>query len=145
MNKKWLQIGGVIVAIGMVLFLVIQVLPLGAQKTNPAVIAEPKWDTPRTRELAKRACFDCHSNETQWPWYSYVAPVSWLVTNDVKEGRATFNFSDWHAGDMQGSYMAQIIAAGRMPLPPYLLMHPEAQLSAADKQALIDGLKATAP
>ena len=67
----------VIVAVGG--FLLIQLVPFGRDHTNPPVVQEPKWDSPATRELAKRACFDCHSNETVWPWYSNIAPVSWLV------------------------------------------------------------------
>ncbi|MBI5081140.1 MAG: heme-binding domain-containing protein [Chloroflexi bacterium] len=56
-----------------------QLVPVWLLKTNPPVTAEPKWDSEQTRALAKRACFDCHSNETVWPWYSNVAPVSWLI------------------------------------------------------------------
>jgi hypothetical protein len=61
----------------------IQLVPFGRDHTNPVVTAEPRWDSPVTRELADRACFDCHSNETEWPWYAGVAPVSWLVYRDV--------------------------------------------------------------
>src|SRR5690349_11025724 len=63
------------------LFLLIQAVPYGRAHTNPPVVSEPHWDSPRTRELAKRACFDCHSNETRWPWYSHVAPMSWVLQN----------------------------------------------------------------
>ena len=66
----------------------IQFVPYGRPTPNPAVRREPNWDSPRTRELAVRACFDCHSNQTQYPWYSYVAPISWLVNNDIHEARA---------------------------------------------------------
>jgi mono/diheme cytochrome c family protein len=125
------------------LFLLIQIIPIGAQRTNPPVAAEPKWDSPQTRVLAKRACFDCHSNEIEWPWYSYIAPVSWLLADDVLNARATFNFSDWHAGDMSSAAMTAQINSGRMPLPQYLLMHPTARLTAAEKQQLIAGLTAT--
>ncbi len=76
------------------LFLVIQLLPFGRDHTNPVVVSEPNWDSPATRSLAQRACFDCHSNESVWPWYSNIAPVSWLVYNDVIEGRSQMNFSD---------------------------------------------------
>ena len=79
-----------------VLLLAIQFAPYGWDHTNPAVVAEPKWDTPRTRELFFRACADCHSNETKWPLYSRIAPVSWLVYNDVHEGRSKLNVSEWN-------------------------------------------------
>jgi mono/diheme cytochrome c family protein len=70
---------GVLITV-LLFFLVIQLLPLGKQHTNPPVLQEPAWDSQQTRQLAQRACFDCHSNETVWPWYGTVAPVSWLIT-----------------------------------------------------------------
>ena len=73
--------------------LLVQLIPLPGRGNNPAVVAEPPWDSAQTRALAKRACFDCHSNETVWPWYSYIAPVSWLVYSDTMGGRARLNFS----------------------------------------------------
>ena len=76
--------------------LAIQLVPYGWNHANPAVAAEPKWDKPRTRELFFRACADCHSNETKWPLYSRIAPVSWLVYNDIQEGREHLNVSEWN-------------------------------------------------
>ncbi len=73
----------------------IQLVPYGRNHTNPPVQSEPNWDSPETRALAERACFECHSNETAWPWYSNIAPVSWLVQHDVDEGREKLNFSEW--------------------------------------------------
>ena len=143
MRKKIIIVGIFVVAVSAALFLLIQIIPIGPQRTNPPVVAEPKWDSPQTRALAKRACFDCHSNEIEWPWYSYIAPVSWLLADDVLNARATFNFSDWHAGDMSSAAMAAQINSGRMPLPQYRLMHPTARLTAAEKQQLIAGLTAT--
>ena len=143
MRKRIIRVGIVVVTVGAALFLLIQIIPIGAQRTNPPVVAEPNWDSPQTRVLAKRACFDCHSNETKWPWYSYIAPVSWLLANDVLTARAAFNFSDWRAGDMSSAVMAEQINSGRMPLPQYLLMHPTARLTDAEKRQLIAGLNAT--
>lgn len=74
----------------------LQVVPFGHEHTNPAVIQEPAWDSPRTRALVKRACFNCHSNETVWPWYSRIAPISWLAQRDVNKGRGSLNFSEWN-------------------------------------------------
>ena len=68
-----------------------QLVPYGRDHDNPPVVAEPAWGSPATRELARRACFDCHSNETQWPWYSNIAPLSWLIQRDVDEGRDELN------------------------------------------------------
>lgn len=73
----------------------IQFVPYGKEHSNPTVIAEPDWDSPMTRELFFTSCFNCHSNETFWPWYSKIAPVSWLMQSDVDEGREHFNISMW--------------------------------------------------
>ncbi|MBM3129710.1 MAG: hypothetical protein FJ009_13925 [Chloroflexi bacterium] len=143
MNKKIIRIGIAVVIVGAALFLLIQFLPIGPQRTNPPIVAEPKWDSPQTRALAKRACFDCHSNETQWLWYSYIAPVSWILANDALVARRAFNFSEWRAGDLTAAAMERSIKNGSMPLPQYLLVHPEARLTDAEKQQLIKGLYAT--
>ena len=104
-RRRWWVRGG----LGLLLALVaIQVVPSGHRSVNPAIIAEPAWDSPVTRALAKQACFDCHSNETVWPAYSRVAPVSWLIQHDVSEGRAVLNFSKW-----QGARRRRKRRAGR--------------------------------
>ncbi len=140
---KRLFIGGL--AIGAGAFLAIQLVPYGRNHTNPPVLSEPTWDSPQTRDLAQRACFDCHSNETVWPWYSNVAPISWLVQHDVEEGRQKLNFSTWAQGGGEEAHeMTEVIAEGEMPMPIFLLTHPEARLTAAEKQALMNGLQATA-
>lgn len=122
----------------------LQLIPI--DRTNPPVVSEPKWDSPSTRALAKRACFDCHSNETVWPWYSYVAPISWTVAFDVFRGRREMNFSEWPAGvdgSRAASRIERNVSDGEMPPRNYLLLHPDASLSAQERQQLIDGLKAT--
>ena len=125
-----------------VLGLLIQLIPLPARGNNPPVVSEPPWDTPQTRALAQRACFDCHSNETVWPWYSYVAPVSWLVYNDTMGGRRELNFSEWNTGrPRELGEISGKVQDGEMPPAIYLLTHPEARLSAAEKQQLITGLQ----
>jgi mono/diheme cytochrome c family protein len=121
----------------------IQLVPYGRDHSNPPVTAEPQWDSAATRDLAKRACFDCHSNETVWPWYSNVAPVSWLVQHDVNEGREHLNFSEWDKPQKDADEAAKAVREGEMPLPIYLPTHPEARLTDAEKQALIAGLEAT--
>ena len=127
-------------------FLLIQLVPYGRNHTNPPVVREPNWDSPETRALAQRACFDCHSNETVWPWYSNVAPVSWLVYHDTEEGREYLNFSEWGSDreGEEGEEMVEQIKKGDMPLPIYLPAHPEARLTPAEKSTLITGLLATA-
>ncbi|GAB4273901.1 MAG: hypothetical protein Kow0080_21840 [Candidatus Promineifilaceae bacterium] len=127
-------------------FLLIQLVPYGRSHTNPPVIREPNWDSPQTRELAQRACFDCHSNETIWPWYSNIAPFSWLTQHDVEEGRQKLNFSEWGSGreGERAHEMAETILEGEMPPVIYLPTHPNARLTDAEKQALIAGLQSTA-
>jgi cytochrome c551/c552 len=132
-----------IVVVIVVLGLLIQLVPLPARGHNPAVVAEPNWDSPQTQALVKRACFDCHSNETVWPWYSYVAPVSWLIYNDVVEGRSRMNFSMWDTKSRAVNELVGEIEEGGMPPGKYLLMHPNARLTAAEKQQLITGLENT--
>jgi len=140
MKKIWkifLYIGIALVGI----FLIMQLIPYGHNHTNPEVIQEPAWDSPQTRELAKRACFNCHSNETVWPWYSNIAPVSWLVVSDVEEGRRYLNLSEWGVRRNEGLGEAgEVIYNGYMPPANYLLMHPEARLTDAEKQNLVQGL-----
>jgi len=125
-------------------FVLIQFIPYGRDHVNPKVVAEPKWDSPQTRALFMRACGDCHSNETKWPWYSNVAPISWSVVHHVEEGREHFNISTWGVQKKnKGDEAAEEVEEGEMPLASYLLAHPEARLSDAEKEALIQGLKNT--
>ena len=132
---------------GLVLFFgLIQLVPYGRDHANPPVAREPVWDSPQTRELAVRACFDCHSNESEWPWYSNIAPVSWLVQHDVDEGRDKLNFSEWGSnrrGEEEEEW-AETIEEGEMPPPIYLLTHLDARLSETERQLLINGLNASA-
>ncbi len=91
--------------------------------------------------VLKRACGDCHSNETVWPWYSKVAPISWVVADDVKRGRAHVNLSEWNqlGPEMSRKRMREMCEeaqGGGMPLFSYTLMHPKAKLSASDVSAI---------
>jgi hypothetical protein len=131
----------------LVLFAAIQLVPYGKSQNNPPVVNEPAWNSPATRALAKRACFDCHSNETVWPWYSRVAPVSWLVRMDVDNGRSVLNFSEWQDGKREGENPKEIqkeLSEGEMPPLQYTLVHAESRLTTEEKQQLADGLVATA-
>ncbi|MBI4336693.1 MAG: heme-binding domain-containing protein [Chloroflexi bacterium] len=121
----------------------IQLVPYGKDHANPTVRAEPVWDSPRTRQLAARACFNCHSNETAWPWYSNVAPISWMVQRDVEEGREALNFSEWDRAQEEAGEAAEVVQEGEMPPRLYTLFRPTARLSTAETQALIDGLIAS--
>lgn len=131
-----------LVAVG-VLLLLIQLVPYGRDHTNPPVRREPAWDSPSTRALAVRACFDCHSNATVWPWYANVAPLSWLAQRDVEEGRKSLNFSEWDRPQEEAGEAAETVQRGTMPPVQYLLLHPEARLTDSERQDLIAGLQAT--
>lgn len=135
---------GTRVAVGLgVLFVGIQLVPYGRAHTNPPVTGEPSWDSPHTRELVERACFDCHSNQTVWPWYASVAPLSWAVQDHVDEGREKLNFSEWDRPQDEAEEAAEVVQEGEMPLWDYLLLHPEASLTAAEQADLVKGLLAT--
>jgi cytochrome c551/c552 len=119
--------------------LLIQFIPFGHTHTNPAPSKEPMWDSPQTRDVIRRACFDCHSNQTIWPWYSNVAPIAWLVQRDVNEGRRHLNFTEWDRPQKRAKDVAQRVKEGDMPPWFYLPMHPAAKLTATEKLTLIDG------
>ena len=117
----------------------IQFIPFGHAHTNPPVTKEPAWNSPETRALFRRACYDCHSNETVWPWYSNVAPVSWLVQRDVNGGRRHLSLTEWDRPQRHAKDVANEVKQSDMPPWFYLPMHPGARLSETEKQALIDG------
>ena len=132
---------------GSVVFLALIVMQLfRPARTNPAsdpsasfqAIVKP---SQQVASSLKRACNDCHSNQTVWPWYSHVAPASWLVVNDVNEGRAHLNFSNWTQPGAEGEKpdigeICSEVQAGKMPLRGYTLLHPQAKLSSQEVEAL---------
>lgn len=136
--KKWLKRIGIVIII---ILVGIQLIPVS--RTNPAITREVKWDAPATRTLAQRACFDCHSNETTWPWYGYVAPISWRLADHINEGRDQLNFSAWDQPNTELDEVVESVNKNTMPLWDFLLMHPEANLTETEKAALVTGLQAT--
>lgn len=136
--KRLITLVVILVAIG---FAAIQLIPIN--RTNPPVTREIAWNSPETRSLAKRACFDCHSNETVWPPYAYIAPISLMLAEHVADGRDQLNFSEWDGRNEGFEEIAEVVNSGEMPLRNYLLLHPEARLSEAEKQALLEGLALT--
>ncbi len=139
MKKRVFQILGLLV-LGL---LVIQLIPFGHDHTNPPIVSEPNWSSPQARALVKEHCFQCHSNETEWPWYSNIAPGSWLIAFDVIEGRRKFNFSDWKNNPEDLDEMVAAIQEGEMPPIQYWIVHPSAQMNAQQKQELITALKSS--
>ena len=131
---RWLVVGLVVA------FLVLQFVPV--DRVNPPVGLNV--DAPAEVEaILRRACYDCHSHETRWPWYSRVAPLSWWIADHVEHGRGDLNFSQWPTFDFVEQGMAledieQQVREGEMPLSSYLILHPEARLSDEDRKRLLD-------
>lgn len=134
-------LGAVILAGLLVLMQLARYVVPGLKLDNPPVKQTTTWDSTETARLWEATCGDCHSNETVYPWYSYVAPAGWLVAHDVHEGRDHLNISRDSRVDV--GEMIEVVREGEMPPQAYTIMHPEARLSDAEKQALIDGLRAT--
>jgi hypothetical protein len=132
-----------VVAVLVLAFVIMQLVPY--RVTNPPVSQEPQWDSPRTRALAKAACYDCHSNETHTYVWEDIAPLSWWITNHVKEGRDALNFSECTGSGGDGDDAAETVREGSMPPGYYtwLGLHSKAKLTARERQDLADGLRAT--
>jgi hypothetical protein len=126
-----------------VAFLLLQLVPY--RVTNSSSRDEPAWDSPRTRELAVVACFDCHSNESDPVWWERIAPVSWWITNHVEEGRDALNFSEWGRPRQEADDAAETVREGSMPPDYYtwLGLHGDARLTKAERRELADGLRRT--
>ena len=129
-----------------VIFIVIQLIPSGRPdviKDNPNDLLRNVQAPEKVHQMLRAACYDCHSNESVYPWYAYVAPVSFLVSRDIRVGREELNFSDWTTFDKieQAKLLDKIteeVDEGEMPMVIYPPLHPEAKLSNDDRQRIID-------
>jgi hypothetical protein len=145
MKRVWKILRWLVIVLAC-LFLVAQFIR--PAKTNPPTdqmlaLESRTGVTPQVTAILDRSCTDCHSNKTRWPWYANVAPVSWLVIDDVNEARQDMNFSEWGRYDLrdQAAKLNQIcreVSAGAMPLASYRPMHPGSKLSAEDVKTLCD-------
>ena len=128
-----------IVIVLVVALIGIQVVPV--ERSNPP----SKWDVTApdsVRRILRRACYDCHSNETEWPWYSRVAPFSWIVTSHVREARGDLNFSEWPRFDaelerMELREIAEEVSEGEMPLWSYTMIHRDARLHDREREIIV--------
>lgn len=143
MNKRKFASALLVGALGF--FVLIQFIPFGRNHTNPPIVSEPQWSSPEARALVKERCFQCHSNETEWPWYSNIAPGSWLIAWDVNRGRNKFNFSEWENEPEDLEEMIEEIKEGEMPPIQYWIVHPEARMDEGQKQELINALQSSIP
>jgi hypothetical protein len=129
------------------LLIVIQFVPVS--RTNPPVTSDIQT-SDNIKAILKRSCYDCHSNESSWPWYSKVAPASWFVINHVNEARDEYNFSTWdkYSQEKKSEIMEEIweeVDEGKMPIWNYVILHPDAKLSAADKKELHNWVATSLP
>jgi hypothetical protein len=133
MHARWLWTAAALLT-------ALQLVPV--DRSNPRVETEISAPDP-VRQILRKACYDCHSHETRWPWYAYVAPVSWYVHHDVEHGREHLNFSAWNRYDAkeQRELFEEIdeeVSERSMPLPIYVSLHAEARLTNAERRALTD-------
>lgn len=139
MKRSWRRISGW-VAVGLIaVFAVLQFVPV--DRANPPVSRDVDAP-PEVAAVLRAACYDCHSRETRWPWYSRVAPLSWFIAHHVEEGRRELDFSDWPTFDytVQEELLRDVakeVGEGKMPLASYRWGHPEARLTAAQRETLV--------
>ena len=134
-TRTALWVIGALVAV----FILIQFVPFGRDHTNPPATNSFKWTSAQAKAIARRSCYDCHSNHTKYWWAVDIAPFSWLAAHDIQDGRARLNFSEW-TGSLSTPALESAVS-GNMPPLQYTLLHPSAKLSAADKQVLLDGFQ----
>jgi uncharacterized membrane protein len=138
--KRWFKR----IFVGLLLVgVVLQFVPV--DRTNPPEHGQLAA-SPEVQAVLRRACYDCHSNETNWPWYSKIAPVSLLISSDVKKGRKEVNFSVWESYDKRRKTrklreIAKEVEKGSMPLAYYLPLHPDAKLTAAERDLILSWAK----
>ena len=125
----------------LVALVIMQFVPYGHDHDNPRVTQDAPWPSARAEAIARESCYDCHSNETKWRWYTNVAPMSFLAVNDVKEGRHEVNFSEWDRPQEEADDLQRVIRRGSMPPRQYTLLHPDASLDAQERQVLLDALR----
>jgi len=132
---RWLRVGLVAAA---VIAVAIQLVPYGRDHAQGRPAAVP-WPSEEAATLFRQACADCHTERTEWPWYSHVAPMSWLVQRDVDRGREAWNLSE-EVDDLDDA--AEAVVEGSMPPWHYRLAHPGERLSAEEKRTLVAALEA---
>ena len=140
--KKFIKIFFALSAIILILMQFVQPLRMNPISDKSRDVSYYMNIPGNVKQILERSCYDCHSNLTRWPWYSNIAPVSWLVANDVDEGRSHMNFSEWGTYNITDQIsnlddIAKQVKKGEMPLGKYLILHSDAKLSDADKDLII--------
>ena len=126
--------------VGLGLFAVIQLVPYGWRHPNPPVVQDAPWPDAASERVARESCYDCHSNESNWPVYSYVAPMSWLVRQDVERGRDELNFSEWDRFSGEADDAIEQVEEASMPPDRYTLVHRDAGLTNEEAATLAAAL-----
>lgn len=139
-RRLWRMVRWPALAVAVVL-VAIQLVPYGWRRPNPPVVADAPWPTAESERVARSSCYACHSNETDWPPYAYVAPMSWLVRSDVEQGRDDLNFSDWEEDADEADDAIETVLDGSMPPDRYTMLHRDATLTDAETRALVDALR----
>ncbi len=121
-----------------IFLILIQLIPV--ERSNPPVTGEIS-SRPEVKSIMERSCYDCHSNQTNWPWYAHIAPVSFFVVHDVEDGREHLNFSEWQSypAEKQKNLVMELleeVEKGEMPLFMYTIMHSNANLSEGELDTL---------
>ena len=145
--KRTLPWLGLVLIVGLVLIQFIR-----PNYTNPPIDASRTIQartqiSPSVLTIVQRACDDCHSNHTVWPWYSQISPISWYLQHDVQKGRRELNLSDWAAYDQRRAtrklnQICEEVTKGAMPTMLYVWLHPSAKLTEADRQVLCEWTRA---
>lgn len=125
-----------VVVVLAIAFVAIQFVPYGRDHTNPPVALNAPWPSAEAERIARISCYDCHSNATRWPLYSYVAPMSWLVYEDVKAGREVLNFSEFDRRQDEVDDIGDVIEDGEMPPANYTAIHRGAKLTDDEARVL---------
>ena len=141
-GRSWSKILLWGIGTALAVFVLIQFVPYGrTSHSNPDATNDFRWADPQAEAVARTSCYDCHSNETEWWWATNIAPMSWLVQNDVDGGRSSYNFSEWD-GRLSTEGLNEAIN-GEMPPFQYTLIHRDAKLSDAERQTLLAGFEAS--
>ena len=135
----------IFVSVCVAIFVLIQFVPYGRNHVNPPDTKQLVWKDPASENTFRTICMQCHSNHTEWPWYTNIAPGSWLVQSDVDNARLAMNLSETDVSEYKAGNLARQVQADRMPPFQYKLLHWDAIFSDAQKKQLIDGINKTFP
>ncbi len=137
LRPRWFAVGAIVILVALQFKTV--------DRSNP-LIQSDIGTSAEIKEILRRACYDCHSNETKWPWYSYVAPMSWFVAGHVDDARGHLNYSEWPAFDLEEQEhlfeeMWEMLSEGEMPLKSYTLIHRDARLTDGERDVLLEWVR----